>query len=81
MEFLLASSTCIRAHKIAYEALKRLQFQAFLMSSSHDKALEITCFIEVMSGTVHDEKLFQDHLNCPLLEDTVLRYLIICFHK
>ena len=72
---------CIRAHKIAYEAFKRLQFQAFLMSLSDDKALEITCFIEAMSETVYDEKLFQDHLKCPLMEDTVLRYSIICFSK
>ncbi len=70
---------CIRAHKIAYEALKRLQLQAFLTSLSDDKALEMTCFVEAMSETVHDDELFQDHLNCPLLEDMVLRYSINTF--
>ena len=64
---------CIRAHKVAYEALKRLQFEAFLMSLSDDEAMQVTCFIEEMSETIHDDKRFADHLNCPLLEETMLR--------
>ena len=64
----------VLCHKIMYEALQRLRFQAFLDSRTEDDQEDISLFIESMSSSFPQDTFLSDSIESPKMQEIIQSY-------
>ncbi|CAB3997648.1 Hypothetical predicted protein [Paramuricea clavata] len=64
----------VSCHKIMYEALQRLRFQAFMDQMTEEDQEVMTSFIESMAGSFPEDKFLSDDIESPLMQQILESY-------
>ena len=64
----------VLCHKIMYEALQRLRFQAFLDSRTKDDQEDISLFIESMASSFPQDTFLSDRIESPKMQEIIQSY-------
>lgn len=64
----------VSCHKIMYEALQRLRFQAFLDSVTEKEQEDISSFIESMASSFPQDKFLSDDIESPKMQQILQSY-------
>ena len=64
----------VLCHKIMYEALQRLRFQAFLDSRTEDDQEDISLFIESMTSSFPQDTFLSDSIESPKMQEIIQSY-------
>ena len=66
----------VSCHKIMYEALQRLRFQAFMDQMTEEDQEVMTSFVESMAGSFPEDKFLSDDIENPLMQQILESYEI-----
>ena len=64
----------VSCHKIMYEALQRLRFEAFLDSITENDQEDISSFIESMASSFPQDKFLSDGIESPIMQRILESY-------